>query len=130
MHKTNVKGKSSEVLFELMCVNMGFHCCKPIFDFMKYDYITDFGEGFKKVQIKSFYLDEKIGEYRCDLRRNNKKRGSKIRYLDGDFDILAACVSPNKWLVVPWESIKEKTEIRLSDRRVHDGTAKLITFQI
>ena len=130
MYKNQVKGKSSEILFELMCLNQGFHCCKPIVEFVHYDYIVDFGNGFKKIQVKSVYWDKNRKEYRCDLRKSKRNSKVKQKYSDGDFDILAINTATNTWVLIPWETVRNNTEIKLSDRRITDGTANTITFQI
>lgn len=119
MHQSQSKGKSAEILFELLCMKKGWDCCKPITDFMQYDYVVDFGDGiFKKVQVKTFFYDKKIKHHRCDLRRSKSKSNNKERYKDGDFEIVAMNVDVNNWFLIPWEAVKNNSEVRLKDKRL------------
>lgn len=129
MYQNQSKGKSAEILFELLCVKKDWHCCKPITDFMQYDYVIDRGFGFEKVQVKTVFFDKKKRQYRCDLRKSKPKGKNKQKYNDGDFDVVAINISFNQWLLIPWEAIKKNSEISLSDRRIEDELSWHVEFE-
>jgi len=129
MHKSQSKGKAAEVLFELLCLKKGWHCCKPIADFMQYDYIIDRGSGFEKIQVKTVFFDKKKKTNRCDLRRSTAKGTGRAKYKDGDFDAVAINVDFNRWIIIPWEVINENTEISLTDRRITNEPTWHIGFE-
>ena len=131
MYQSQSKGKAAEILFELLCMKKQWHCCKPIADFMHYDYIVDFGDGvFKKIQVKTVFYDKKTKQHRCDLRKNKNGTKNKEKYSQGDFDIVAISVEINSWLLIPWDSIKSNTEIKLSDKRIKNEPIWTVSFDL
>jgi hypothetical protein len=68
----SLEGKFAELEFEKECLKRGLNIARPIIDNQPgWDYIVDFGEGFKKVQVK------KIGR-----NTNNKKQEYKVLQLN------------------------------------------------
>jgi len=131
IHRNQSKGKSAEILFELMCTRLGWGCCKPIADFMQYDYLIEREDGvFEKVQVKTSFYDKNKKCIRCDLRRSKAKSNNKTRYETGDFDIVAIPIEVSKWIIIPWDKIKGKSEINLSDKRIYNGVATIVQFDI
>lgn len=129
MYQNHCKGKTAEILFELLCIKNDWHCCKPITDFMQYDYIIDRGFGFEKIQVKSVFYDKKRKQWRCDLRKSKPKGKNKEKYKDGDFDTLAINTGFNKWILIPWKSIKNRSELCLSDRSIKDELSWHFSFE-
>lgn len=69
----SLEGRFAEIEFEKECLKRGFIIAKPVIDNQPgWDYIVDFGDGFKKVQVK------KIGR-----NYNNHKREYKVLQLNG-----------------------------------------------
>lgn len=130
MHHNQSKGKTAEILFELLCIDHGWHCCKPITDFMQYDYIIDRGNGFEKIQVKTVFFDKKKNKFRCDLRKNKSKSRNKTKYLAGDFDTVAISVDPNNWILIPWESVKNSSEININDKRIKNEHSWHVSMDI
>jgi hypothetical protein len=129
MHKSQSKGKSAEILFELLCLKKDWHCCKPITDSMQYDYIIDRGSGFEKIQVKTSYFDKNKKTNRCDLRRSIAKGNGRAKYKEGDFDAVAINVDFNRWIIIPWEVINKNTEISLTDRRITNEPTWHVHFE-
>ena len=69
----SLEGRFAEIEFEKECLKRGFIIAKPVIDNQPgWDYIVDFGDGFKKVQVK------KIGR-----NYNNHKKEYKVLQLNG-----------------------------------------------
>ena len=130
MHKNQIKGKSAEILFEMLCTQNGWHCCKPIVEFLPYDYVVDLGEGFKKIQVKTVYWDKNRKDYRCDLRKGKSGSKNKTKYISGDFDIVAINFNSIDWVLVPWNKIKDYTEINMSNKNITESIKRSILFEV
>ena len=130
MYHNQSKGKSAEILFELLCMEQGWQCCKPITDFMQYDYIIDRGNGFEKIQVKTVFFDKKKKKFRCDLRKNKSKSRNKTKYCHGDFDTVAISVDARNWILIPWESVKNNSEININDKRIQNERSWHISVDI
>ena len=69
----SLEGKFAEIEFEKECLKRGLNIAKPVIDNQPgWDYIVDFGDGLKKVQVK------KIGR-----NYNNHKKEYKVLQLNG-----------------------------------------------
>lgn len=63
----SLEGRFAEIEFEKECLKRGFIIAKPVIDNQPgWDYIVDFGDGFKKVQVK------KLVEITITIKKNIK----------------------------------------------------------
>lgn len=123
-NKGKVKGTKAELLFEIFCLENGWECAKPILDMLPYDYVVvGIEDTFKKVQVKSVFLDRKTNRYRCDIRKSKPNSHHKQKYSDGDFDYLAINFENIGWVLYPWEKVKSRSQISIAKAEIesHDG---------
>lgn len=77
MSSSNRMGDVAEFLFDAGSVQRGYVVCRPIHAGTVYDRVVENNGRFYKVQIKSTQKQTKIGGYRINLLRNNKKGYTK-----------------------------------------------------
>lgn len=123
-NRGKTKGTRAELLFEIFCLENGWECSKPILDTLPYDYVViGIESSFKKVQVKSVFLDSRTSRYRCDIRKSKPNSRDKQKYSDGDFDYLAINFDGIGWALYPWEKIKNRSQISIAKSEIesHNG---------
>ncbi len=92
-----------------LCLLSNFDFAVPSSD-APYDLLVDFGDGLKKIQVKSSYYQasNKRGYvFKIDKTRNNSTSSRKIKYKENEVDyFFLHDIEGNSWLI-PFKFLKE-----------------------
>ena len=117
--ETNVLGKLAELEFEKECLKRNLSIAKPVIDNqVGWDYIVDFGDGFKKVQVKKIgrNTNNRNQEYKTiqlNGRRSYKKKDgsweyTRWKYEEGSYDFLVGVdLELNEMFLFPYDILKD-----------------------
>jgi hypothetical protein len=85
---TKLKGDIAEQAAILQALKRGWGVLKPVGDRLPYDLVFDIDGTLAKVQVKSAWFYDKVGNYVVDNRRTktNRRRMVRDRYQTADFD--------------------------------------------
>ncbi len=85
---TKLKGDIAEQAAVLYALKQGWGVLKPVGDRLAYDLVFEVESKFVKIQVKSAWFYEKVGNYVVDNRRTKTNRRQMVReqYQTIDFD--------------------------------------------
>lgn len=85
---TKLKGDIAEQAAILHALKRGWGVLKPVGDRLAYDLVFEVNTTFVKIQVKSAWYYEKVGNYVVDNRRTKTNRRQMVReqYGKSDFD--------------------------------------------
>ena len=115
------KGKLGEMLFDCLCLKMGWQCSLPNEEYLRMDRLVVRGNGIEKVQIKTAWQTEERDKY-GDAKKVwivTVSRGNgniNVSYKDGDFDYLFVPTNGYCWLI-PFKDIEGMKRIRVSSAK-------------
>lgn len=93
--------KAAEDYLKFICRLCGYSTLKPDDD-ASFDLMVDFGNGYKKIQVKSSYCKSPSGNYIFSLARtrNNSTNSKKIVYTADEVDyFFLQDIEKNSWLI-------------------------------
>lgn len=100
-HSLNV-GPAAEMLFVFEAIKHGLFVSRPMFDTLKYDFITDSMEAIHRVQVKSVLTGTKA------IVAHGKNR--KDRYSSVQCDFVAIwCVELKEWYLIPTDEVEGRS---------------------
>lgn len=116
----NTKQKGDIALTQAIAhfVACGYEVLLPLGDRTDYDCVIEMGGILKKVQVK-FAGQYRSGAYKAGLRitGGNQSRNYSKKYSDTAFDILFIYSQKGEKFVIPWEEIKTRNELTISDKK-------------
>ncbi len=131
----SILGRLAEIEFEKECLKRKLLIASPIIDNQSgWDYIVDFGDGLKKVQVKKIgrNTNNRNQEYKT-IQLNGrasyrKKDGSwehrKWQYKEGSYDFLAGVdLELNEIFLFPYDVLKglNRTQTPLNGQKYKTG---------
>jgi hypothetical protein len=131
----SLEGKFAEIEFEKECLKRQLLIAKPVVDNQPgWDYIVDFGDGFKKVQVKKIgrNCNNHNREYKT-IQLNGKSSYRKKdgtwtytiwKYKDGSYDYLIAVdLELDEMYCFPYEVLKglTRTQTPVEGKRYRTG---------
>ncbi len=115
------RGAVSELVAATTMLEQGYQIFWPAQDGQEFDFVAERDGVFEKVQVKSARWQKHTGAaYRgtrealtVNLRTG---RAGSPRYHDGDWSVLAAVARDGRVWLVPWDTVKKHTELKLDYR--------------
>lgn len=131
----SVLGKLAELEFEKECLKRNLTIAKPVIDNQAgWDYIVDFGDGLKKVQVKKIgrntnNINQEYKTIQLNGRRSYKKKDgswqyTKWKYEEGAYDLLVAVdLELNEMFLFPYDVLKglNRTQTPINGQKYKTG---------
>jgi hypothetical protein len=104
----------SKAIYEFQ--KMGYTISIPMTENQKYDLIIDYGEGLKRVQVKTTQFRSKHGTFTVNIKTcGGNRSGHKLHYFDKDScDILFILTSEDDVYIIPTSVITAKSTLAMS----------------
>jgi hypothetical protein len=117
LNTSETNGKVSELIFEILCHQLGLEAAKNLNDIAPYDYLLLIDGQWWKIQVKTVYETKEYKypnriEKSCKLVRlfrsttKLKSNAKERRYKEGDFDYVFATTGEEHWLI-PFNVLKK-----------------------
>jgi hypothetical protein len=120
-HHTKEKGDLAVLKVQADLCEQGFIICVPQTEHAPFDLVVYRSNKLWTVQVK--YCSVRDGTLKIDIESTwaNSKGSHRMKYVDGDFDILAVyCPETKECYYIPWEEMPPKKSaitLRIEDRK-------------
>ena len=99
MYESLQHGYMTEEKFVLKCLENNIQISRTIFNVESYDFVVKTKDGFKSVQVKKSWIDERnrnVVNIRCSGRNKNR---TYVNPKSADF--LAVLIEEGDWFIIP-----------------------------
>jgi hypothetical protein len=103
--------KEAELFLELLCVRNGYECSIPNYP-NTYDYLVDFGEGWKKIQVKS----SSSFTFSLAKSRHNATASQIILYSGTEIDYFFLYNVTGRCWLIPFNLVEGKRSLKVKRR--------------